>query len=84
MAAKNWQLYLDIAFGTITFIAVFILFVLFTVLKDSVDPRSLGFFCDDNSIRYPYKNHESVPDWSLYLLVLGTPTIVVRNYKHIV
>lgn len=77
MAARNWQLYLDIIFRIITFIVVFILYVLFTVLKDVVDPRIVGFFCDDNSIRYPYKNNQSVPDWSLFLLVLGTPTIVM-------
>ena len=60
---------------------IFTLFLLSSVLTDVVDAKRLGFFCDDNSIRYPYLPRSSVPAWSLYIIVLGAPLFVVRSEK---
>lgn len=35
-----------------------------------------GFFCDDESIRYPYQPHPAVPTWAL---VVGTLSISIAT-----
>lgn len=41
-----------------------------------VGPYQRGFFCDDDSIRLPYKS-STVPDWLLLVYALGVPPFVV-------
>ncbi|KAL3112827.1 hypothetical protein niasHT_019801 [Heterodera trifolii] len=40
-----------------------------------VGPYQRGFFCDDDSIRLPYKS-STVPDWLLLVYALGVPPFV--------
>lgn len=41
-------------------------------------PYQRGFFCDDESIRYPFKE-STVSSSILYTVGLGLPTLVVSN-----
>uniref|UniRef100_A0A183BKZ2 AcidPPc domain-containing protein n=1 Tax=Globodera pallida TaxID=36090 RepID=A0A183BKZ2_GLOPA len=54
-----------------------ILFVAFVAgrLLAWIGPYRRGFFCDDDSIRLPYKG-STVPDWLLLLYALGVPALV--------
>uniref|UniRef100_A0A914HW86 EF-hand domain-containing protein n=1 Tax=Globodera rostochiensis TaxID=31243 RepID=A0A914HW86_GLORO len=54
-----------------------ILFVAFVAgeLLSWIGPYRRGFFCDDDSIRLPYKS-STVPDWLLLLYALGVPAFV--------
>ena len=36
-----------------------------------------GFFCDDNSIRFPYKSQAAVPSWGLLLGCLLIPMVAI-------
>lgn len=41
-------------------------------------PYERGFFCGDESIRYPFKE-STVSSFFLHLVGLGLPTLVVSN-----
>ena len=43
----------------------------------SGDPYYRGFFCDDETLRHPYRD-STVPTWALVIASYGLPTIVFR------
>ena len=53
-------------------------FVLSTVSR-LVDPVSRGFYCNDESIRYPYQDHPIVSEWALMVFTVLVPMAVVRK-----
>lgn len=64
--------------------------VLVTVIVIShlkiIAPFQRGFFCDDETIRYPYKSNQSVPPYLLLILCFLLPIIIVfalENRKRI-
>ena len=40
-------------------------------------PFRRGFFCNDDSIKYPYINEEILPTWSLLLVSVILPVFTV-------
>ena len=47
----------------IDFITVFIVSIVFVLIFLLADPFERGFYCNDDSIRYPYKKDDTVPLW---------------------
>lgn len=45
-------------------------------------PYQRGFFCDDDTIRLPYKE-DTVPAQALHSIGLGIPVVVVRLFTYI-
>jgi phosphatidate phosphatase len=43
------------------------------------EPFHRGFFCDDESIRYPLPESETISDLVAALVALGVPVFVVRE-----
>jgi len=46
------------------------------VLNAVGEPFKRGFYCDDDSIRYPFKDN-TITNWMLYLFSLGLPILTV-------
>lgn len=44
-----------------------------------IGPYRRGFFCDDDTIRLPYKSIQTVPVWMLLVYGLGLPAVVVSK-----
>jgi hypothetical protein len=44
-------------------------------------PVHRGFFCDDDSIRYPVPTYQTVSDITIGVVALGVPIIMVRGIK---
>lgn len=42
-----------------------------------------GFFCDDTSIRLPFKR-STVPDWALVLAAVCTPLVTVSSFSYFI
>lgn len=56
---------------------------LITILRYCVEPFHKGFYCDDDSIRYPYK-HDIVSTTALMLTAIMVPTavmVVVETFR---
>jgi hypothetical protein len=43
------------------------------------EPLQRGFFCDDESIRYPLPASQTVSDVAVALVAVGVPVFVVRE-----
>jgi phosphatidate phosphatase len=43
------------------------------------EPVQRGFFCDDESIRYPLPASQTVNDVTVALVAVGVPVFVVRE-----
>jgi len=43
------------------------------------EPVQRGFFCDDESIRYPLPASQTVSDVAVALVAVGVPVFVVRK-----
>jgi hypothetical protein len=43
------------------------------------EPVQRGFFCDDESIRYPVPASQTVSDVTVALVAVGVPVFVVRE-----
>jgi hypothetical protein len=52
-----------------------IILLIFAVV---VTPTKRGFYCDDESIRYPFKD-STVPNWALYIYCFSIPLLVVSG-----
>ena len=52
------------------------------VLRYVLEPKRRGFFCDDETIRYDYKEPQ-VPDSMLFILGLGVPILGVSFMSNI-
>jgi len=61
----------------VLFISVFLPFF---VLELGITPYQRGFFCNDNSIHYPYKD-DTVTTLVITLVGLLVPIAVVRKYQ---
>jgi hypothetical protein len=46
-------------------------------------PIHRGFFCDDDSIRYPVPMYQTVSDITVGVVAVGVPIIVVRGIKYL-
>jgi hypothetical protein len=44
-------------------------------------PVHRGFFCDDDSIRYPVPTFQTVSDITVGVVAVGVPIIVVRGIR---
>lgn len=42
-----------------------------------IPPYRRGFFCDDDSIKYPFTANESLPNWAVILVSVVVPVTVV-------
>ena len=42
-----------------------------------IPPYRRGFFCNDDSIKYPYTSEESLPTWAVIVVSVVVPVIVV-------
>lgn len=42
-----------------------------------IPPYRRGFFCDDDSIKYPFTSSESLPNWAVILVSVVVPVTVV-------
>lgn len=45
-----------------------------------IPPYRRGFFCNDDSIKYPYTSEESLPTWAVIVVSVVVPVIVVSIY----
>ncbi|XP_066967218.1 phospholipid phosphatase 1 isoform X1 [Macrobrachium rosenbergii] len=59
--------------GTLNFILLLIVAASIFVVKKVWSPFERGMFCDDESIRYPYSDYESVSDTALLLFGVAMP-----------
>jgi len=59
------------------YVAVFIPTIVFKF--GHIRPFQRGFFCDDDSIRYPYKSN-TIPWWAVGVVGLLVPAITVSSY----
>lgn len=70
----------SVIFDIAAFVITLILFLVVEfVLNMLVDPVFRGFYCNDESIRYPYQHHPAVPSWSLFVFNVFVPMAVVRD-----
>ena len=64
-----------------TDLVVLVILGCITLFLDQAGERGLsvrrGFFCDDESIRYPYQAHPAVPSWALVVGTLSIPIATV-------
>ena len=44
-----------------------------------IPPFRRGFFCNDDSIKYPYKTKETFPTWAVLLVSVILPVVTVSN-----
>ena len=44
-----------------------------------ISPFRRGFFCDDDSIRYPFVAKETVPIWAVGVVAFACPVVVVGS-----
>ena len=44
-----------------------------------IPPYRRGFFCNDESIKYPYITNETFPTWALLLVSVVLPVVTVSN-----
>ena len=78
--AKQLKSVVSMILDVTAFIIAFVLFlVLEFVLTRLVDPVFRGFYCNDESIRYPYQDHPAVPTWALAVFDVLVPLAVVRK-----
>ena len=47
------------------------------MLNEGVQPFHRGFFCDDESIKYPYRE-DTVPSWVVGVVGILVPAFTVR------
>ena len=62
----------------IAFLVIFL--IIGTILEDNGIVTRRGFYCDDESIRYPYRP-DTVPTWALVVGSVGIPLVAVRQDK---
>ena len=74
---KKTKLTIKIVISALSFFLILCCFITMTVLLTSVDPPIKGFYCNDESIRYPY-GLQTIPDWALFFIILVVPLVVVR------
>ena len=72
----RWKATVRVAADLTAFMAVTLLFLFCYVLLKNVQPPRMGFYCDDTSIRYPYK-HSTIPDWALVVGGFSMPIFTV-------
>ena len=60
MRAQLIQMIID--FITVVFVSIIFILIFFLV-----QPFDRGFYCNDDSLRYPYKKEETIPSWLLYM-----------------
>lgn len=44
-----------------------------------IPPFKRGFFCDDESIKYPHTSEETLPTWVLLLISVILPVVTVSD-----
>ena len=45
-----------------------------------IPPYRRGFFCDDDSIKYPLTTRETLPTWAVILASVVLPVFVVSSF----
>lgn len=74
----RWRVTIRVAADVTAFIVVLVLVVFSFLVLKRIEPVRMGFYCDDTSIRYPYKE-DTVPDWSLFIAVFAIPLFTVSR-----
>lgn len=78
MTWLQWRRIIRVVADATAFFFVLLVFVLCYTLIRKLPPPRLGFFCDDQSIRLPWKD-STVPDWALIVGAVAIPFAAVRT-----
>jgi hypothetical protein len=65
----------------VLFVSVSLALLLLLYVFDQ--PVHRGFFCDDDSIRYPVPTYQTVSDVTVGVVAVGVPIIVVRGIRYL-
>ncbi|RDD47725.1 Phospholipid phosphatase 1 [Trichoplax sp. H2] len=74
MKSENSKLLVDFLVTLVTGFCILFIQTLAT-------PSHRGFFCNDDSIKYPYKPHSTVPNIVLILMDILYPTIMIFTFE---
>ena len=64
----------------IAFLVIFL--IIGTILENNGIVTRRGFYCDDESIRYPYRP-DTVPTWALVVGSVGIPLVAVSRARRV-
>jgi phosphatidate phosphatase len=61
----------------IDFSTVLLVSIVFILIFFYLNPFDRGFYCNDDSIRYPYKKEDTIPTWLLVLYGSSSAVLII-------
>ena len=67
--------------NSVATLLLLVLFIVLRILSTVSPPTERGFYCNDDSIRYPSSKQDTVPDWALLFISIGLPLVAVSVWQ---